>query len=46
MRRDVISMPIENKGLESIISKEMWVAQLLAFSGIFKALKASPLNPY
>ena len=46
MRRDVISIPIENKGLEPIVGKEMRVVQLLIFSGIFKVLKASPLNPY
>ena len=45
MKRDIISIPIKNKGLEPIVSKETRVAQLLAFSGIFKVLKASPLNP-
>ena len=45
MRRDITSIPIENKGLEPIVNREMRVIQLFAFSGIFKALKASPLNP-
>ena len=38
-------MPTENKGLEPIADKKTRVTQLLIFSSIFKALKASPLNP-
>ena len=39
-------MPIKNKGLKPIAGKEIQVTQLLAFSGIFKILKALLLNPY